>query len=120
MGNFNFNHPNYSFPKITNSTAIIKATELGHPLLKVAKRVDNNFSINSKEFFIVTGANMAGKSTFLRTVSLSIVMANIGLPVCAKMFEYCPAFYKCYDELLVNAFDHSKRQKKNMRMVIKQ
>lgn len=90
LGNFNFNHPNYSFPKITNSTAIIKATELGHPLLKVAKRVDNNFSINSKEFFIVTGANMAGKSTFLRTVSLSIVMANIGLPVCAKMFEYCP------------------------------
>ncbi len=90
LGNFHFNHPNYSLPKITNSRAIIKATELGHPLLKDVKRVDNDFSINSKEFFIVTGANMAGKSTFLRTVSLSIVLANIGLPVCAKEFEYCP------------------------------
>ncbi|MFT5214567.1 MAG: DNA mismatch repair ATPase MutS, partial [Patiriisocius sp.] len=63
---------------------------LGHPLLKNENRIDNNFTINKEEFFIVTGANMAGKSTFLRTISLSIVMANCGLPVCATSFKYAP------------------------------
>ena len=46
--------------------------------------------IDKEQFFIVTGANMAGKSTFLRTVSLSIVMANCGLTVCAENFQYSP------------------------------
>ncbi len=58
--------------------------------MKVDKRIDNDFTIDDEQFFIVTGANMAGKSTFLRTVSLSIVMANCGLPVCAESFEYSP------------------------------
>ena len=59
-------------------------------MLSKEKRVDNNFTISSQEFFIVTGANMAGKSTFLRTVGLSLVMANVGLPVCATSFEFKP------------------------------
>jgi len=46
--------------------------------------------IENEHFMIITGANMAGKSTFLRTVSLHIVMANIGLPVCAEKSEYTP------------------------------
>ncbi|MFY9241541.1 MAG: DNA mismatch repair protein MutS [Polaribacter sp.] len=90
LANFKFNHPNFVFPEIIESTEIIKASNLGHPLLKVDKRIDNDFTINNEQFFIVTGANMAGKSTFLRTVSLSIVMANCGLPVCAKSFLYKP------------------------------
>ncbi|SEC47622.1 DNA mismatch repair ATPase MutS [Tenacibaculum sp. MAR_2009_124] len=90
LANFVFNHPNYSFPSIASQHQTIKASSLGHPLLKIVNRVDNDFSINNEEFFIVTGANMAGKSTFLRTVSLSIVMANCGLPVCAGTFRYSP------------------------------
>ena len=90
LANFKFNHPKFIFPKITQEKQIIKSTNLGHPLLKDDKRIDNNFTINDEQFFIVTGANMAGKSTFLRTVSLSIVMANCGLPVCAESFEYSP------------------------------
>ena len=90
LANFSFNHPNYTFPKINEDKPVIKSTQLGHPLLKTEKRIDNDFSILENEFFIITGANMAGKSTFLRTVSLSIVMANIGLPVCAETFEYTP------------------------------
>ena len=66
------------------------SSNLGHPLLNIDKRIDNNFTINNEQFFIVTGANMAGKSTFLRTISLSIVMANCGLPVCATSFKYSP------------------------------
>ncbi len=90
LANFAFNHSNYVFPEIKNNDNVIKATNLGHTLLKEGQRIDNDFTIKNQQFFIITGANMAGKSTFLRTVSLSIVMANIGLPVCAEHFEYSP------------------------------
>jgi hypothetical protein len=90
LGNYAFNHPKYVYPKITTDKNAINAKKLGHPLLKVEKRVDNDLIIENEQFFIVTGANMAGKSTFLRTVSLHIVMANVGLPVCASASEYNP------------------------------
>ncbi|PKP28971.1 MAG: DNA mismatch repair protein MutS [Bacteroidetes bacterium HGW-Bacteroidetes-18] len=90
LANFAFNHPNYVFPEIAHHKNVIAAQNLGHPLLKVLLRVDNDFSIENQQFFIVTGANMAGKSTFLRTVSLAIVMGNMGLPVCATEFKYSP------------------------------
>ncbi|PWK20324.1 MutS-like protein [Xanthomarina spongicola] len=90
LGNYAFNHPEYVFPEIVNNKTVIEAKNLGHPLLDKNKRVDSNLEIHNQEFFIVTGANMAGKSTFLRTVSLHIVMANSGLPVCAKSSKYAP------------------------------
>lgn len=90
LGNYVFNHPEYVFPEIVDTKQAISATELGHPLLDKTKRVNSNLQIDNQEFFIVTGANMAGKSTFLRTVSLHIVMANVGLPVCAKSSQYHP------------------------------
>ncbi|WP_405564340.1 MutS-related protein [Polaribacter sp. Asnod6-C07] len=90
LANFKFNHPKFVFPEISSEKEIIKSTNLGHPLLNANKRVDNDFFIDDEQFFIITGANMAGKSTFLRTVSLSIVMANCGLPVCAEHFKYHP------------------------------
>lgn len=90
LANFKFNHTEFVFPEITSGKEIIKSSKLGHPLLKPNKRIDNNFIIDDEHFFIITGANMAGKSTFLRTVSLSIVMANCGLPVCAETFQYSP------------------------------
>lgn len=90
LANFYFNHPTFVLPTISDKPTIIKATQLGHPLLNSSKRIDNDFVIDKEQFFIVTGANMAGKSTFLRSVSLTMVMANIGLPVCAKKIEYNP------------------------------
>jgi hypothetical protein len=90
LANVVFNHPNYVFPEINTNNEIIKAQNLGHPLLKESQRIDNDYTIENQQFFIITGANMAGKSTFLRTVSLSIVMANMGLPVCAESFKYNP------------------------------
>ncbi|MDP2068711.1 MAG: DNA mismatch repair protein MutS [Lutibacter sp.] len=90
LANFAFNHPGFVFPEIEQHKNVIAAKNLGHPLLKVMQRVDNDFIIENQQFFIVTGANMAGKSTFLRTVSLSIVMGNMGLPVCADEFKYSP------------------------------
>ena len=90
LANFYFNHPKFVFPEISAEKGIIMSSNLGHPLLNIDKRIDNDFTINKEQFFIVTGANMAGKSTFLRTISLSIVMANCGLPVCATSFKYSP------------------------------
>lgn len=90
LANFVYNQPSYIFPSIQEKDTTIHAKNLGHPLLNPLKRVDNNFTINNEQFFIITGANMAGKSTFLRTVSLSIVMANCGLPVCAENYMYKP------------------------------
>jgi len=90
LGNYTFNHPEFIFPKISKDNSIIEAKSLGHPLLDKTKRVTSDVTISNAEFFIVTGANMAGKSTFLRTISLHIVMANLGLPVCASSSIYSP------------------------------
>lgn len=90
LGNYTFNHSDFVFPEIANDGSVIHAESLGHPLLNKDKRVDSDLTINNEQFFIVTGANMAGKSTFLRTVSLHIVMANVGLPICAQTSKYSP------------------------------
>ncbi|NNL02825.1 MAG: DNA mismatch repair protein MutS [Eudoraea sp.] len=90
LGNFAFNHPDYTYPEITKNDLIIEAENISHPMLDPAEGVTNNFKICREEFFVITGANMAGKSTFLRTISLQIIMANIGLPVCATSVQYQP------------------------------
>jgi DNA mismatch repair ATPase MutS len=90
LGNYAFNHKEFIYPEITNATTTISAEHIGHPLLNSKKRVNSDLLLQQRQFFIVTGANMAGKSTFLRTVALHIVMANIGLPVCAKKSTYKP------------------------------
>lgn len=90
FGNYAFNKPDYIYPTITNGNTTIETKKLGHPLLLTTKRVDNDVRIENQQFFIVTGANMAGKSTWLRTVSLHVVMANVGLPICAAESNYTP------------------------------
>ncbi|MDO6736467.1 MutS-related protein [Wenyingzhuangia sp. 2_MG-2023] len=90
LANFKFNHSEFVFPKILTEENMIKTKDLGHPLIHAEKRITNNYTIDAQSFFIITGSNMAGKSTFLRTVALNIVMANIGLPVCASSMAYKP------------------------------
>lgn len=90
FGNYAFNHQGFTYSEITNESTTISAEALGHPLLNAEKRVDSDLELQEEQFFIVTGANMAGKSTFLRTVALHIVMANVGLPICAKKSKYKP------------------------------
>jgi len=90
LGNFAFNHPQYVYSTLTTGKEQIAAQALGHPLIPKEKLITNDFVINRHDFIIITGANMAGKSTFLRTVALSIVMTNTGLPVCAKSYTYNP------------------------------
>lgn len=90
LGNFAFNHPNFTYPTITDDEVVLNSKNAGHPLLDPKKSILNDITIEGGQFFIITGANMAGKSTFLRTVSLQIMMANVGLPVCAETISYSP------------------------------
>ncbi|MDC6364448.1 MULTISPECIES: MutS-related protein [Flavobacteriaceae] len=91
LGTFAFNHPTYNFPEILASDQLrINAKSLGHPLIPNKKRINSDLQLMRDDFFIITGANMAGKSTFLRTISLYIIMANSGLPVCAERSQYNP------------------------------
>lgn len=75
----------YTFPEITEKSYIFHGRALGHPLIPDDKRVCNDFSIEGRgATCIITGSNMAGKSTFLRTVGINSVLALMGAPVCAS------------------------------------
>lgn len=90
LGTYAFNHPLQTYPSITTGTSVLDMKEAAHPLLDPARAISNSMDIDAGQFFIITGANMAGKSTFLRTVGLQIVMANMGLPTCARQSQYTP------------------------------
>lgn len=88
--NYTYNNPDFTFPTPSEEFQV-EANQLAHPLIKRSKRIANDYCLkNNTGFHIVTGANMAGKSTFLRTVSLNLIMAMSGLPVCAKNFHFSP------------------------------
>ncbi len=91
LANFNFNNPSFVLPKVEKETFIFKAHNMGHPLISTEDRITNNFEITGfNKMIIVTGANMAGKSTFLRTVGVNIILASAGVKVCAEKFNYYP------------------------------
>ena len=89
MANFAFNHPHCNFPSIHNEWAI-RADDMGHPLIDPATCVTNSITIGpAPSVLIVTGANMAGKSTFLRSLGVNMVLSMAGAPVYATRFS-CP------------------------------
>ncbi len=90
FSNFHYNHPDAHFPVIFSDKKTIQAENLGHPLILRQVRVDNPFEINHRQFLIVTGANMAGKSTYLRTVGVNLILGMCGAPVCATKFSFKP------------------------------
>ena len=90
MANYRFNHPAYCLPVICQDR-LLDTEEIGHPLLKSERNVTNDFSICSlHQIAIVTGANMAGKSTFLRTIGVNLILAQSGNVVCSRYFAYQP------------------------------
>lgn len=91
LGIFTSKNPAYIFPEINESGFKLETEELIHPLLFQNEVVSNNFTINENtEISIITGANMTGKSTFLRTVGINLVLAMTGCPVAAKKFSFIP------------------------------
>ena len=82
-----FNQPSFVFGEI-NETLSIKGKEIGHPLIPSPQRITNNFELgNPSTLMLVTGANMAGKSTFLRAIGVNYVLAKNGSPVCATAWS---------------------------------
>lgn len=94
LATFAYNHPDYIYPTLTEpseQTFTFRATALGHPLMHRDRCVRNDFDMAQRPgFVIITGANMAGKSTYLRTVGINFLLACIGAPVCATRMELTP------------------------------
>ncbi|MEQ9440706.1 MAG: DNA mismatch repair protein MutS [Cyclobacteriaceae bacterium] len=88
LASFAFAHPDFRFPTIATTRHHIVATAMGHCLLPPAQRITNDFAMQGRGAInIITGSNMSGKSTFLRTVGTNVVLALVGAPVCARNFE---------------------------------
>jgi len=95
---FAANHPKYTFPSVSQNNKELVCESFGHPLIEDDKLVTNNYSISgSSKIDLLTGANMAGKSTFLRTIGVNLILARIGAPVCAKEFTFFP--FKLFSSL---------------------
>ena len=91
LGNYACNNPGYTYPVLSDNGTLLSARSLGHPLINGEKRVCNDFTIEHKgTVCIISGANMSGKSTFLRTVAVNYILASVGAPVCASEMTFTP------------------------------
>ncbi|MCG8322473.1 MAG: DNA mismatch repair protein MutS [Cytophagales bacterium] len=87
LAGFSYANPGYTMPVIIDETYRLNGMAMGHPLIRSKDRVVNDFSMTGKgKVIIITGSNMSGKSTFLRTAGINVVLALMGAPVCAGSF----------------------------------
>ena len=93
LANFAYLNPEYHFPDVLDVDSslkcpIIQASDLGHPLIPSGSKVTNTFNVNELgEIALITGSNMSGKSTFLRTMGVNFVLAFAGAPVNASQMK---------------------------------
>lgn len=121
LGTFAINRPEYTFPEISD-TFCLAGKALGHPLVPREKCVKNDIDISQKPYFmIVTGANMAGKSTYLRTIGVNHLLASIGLPVYADNLTFMPGQLLTNlrtADSLVNSESYFFAELKRLKMII--
>lgn len=86
LANFAHEHPSYAWPELNeDGEAHFVGESLGHPLLPTGKRVTNDVTLDADTAaLMVTGSNMSGKSTMLRSMGVAAVLAQVGAPVCAR------------------------------------
>ena len=88
LAKFAADHPDWKFPQLVakdSGPVVIEAKKLGHPLLPLDRRVDNDVKVGpAGTFLLVTGSNMSGKSTLLRSLGLNVTLAQLGTVVCAE------------------------------------
>jgi MutS domain V len=85
LANFAWLNPHYAFPEIIPELTLFDARSLGHPLIKPGDKICNDLELaEQRRIVILTGSNMAGKSTFLRAVGLNLNLAYAGAPVNAE------------------------------------
>ena len=89
LANMSYNNPEFVYPTL-NSNFEIDFTDLSHPLLKEKTRIGNEVRFHPESFMILTGSNMSGKSTFLRSLGINMVLSGMGSPVCASQANVHP------------------------------
>jgi hypothetical protein len=90
LGSYSFEHPDDPFPELVQER-ILEGTELGHPLLPRDRCIRNPVSLGEhRALYIVSGSNMSGKSTYLRTIGINVVLAMAGGAVRARRMRLCP------------------------------
>ncbi|MET0570790.1 MAG: DNA mismatch repair protein MutS [Pedobacter agri] len=116
-----YNHPDWSFPEITNQFAL-EAENIGHPLIPESIRVNNDFHVDAHSTVdIITGSNMAGKSTFLRTLGINMVLAYSGAPVCAakmKLYVFSIVTYMRIKDSLNESTSTFKAELNRLKMIL--
>lgn len=87
-----YDHPEWAWPVLTPGNPFVSAEKLAHPLLPEADRISNPLHIGAEtSVYVITGSNMSGKSTYLRTAGINLALAYAGAPVCAASFR-CTLF----------------------------
>ncbi|MGB2905785.1 MAG: hypothetical protein WBB73_01715 [Candidatus Aminicenantaceae bacterium] len=101
FANLRFNFPNWTFPEIEPEEGIFRAEALGHFLIPPEDRISNDFLVQGRgTILVVTGPNMAGKSTFLKTLGVNLVLGLAGAPVCARSCRLSP--FRLYTSMKVS------------------
>ncbi len=90
LANFSYNNPHYVFPDISSKEGTLHMEQMGHPLLKAGERICNDIQFSPYKFVILTGSNMSGKSTFLRSLGINMILTKCGAPICATSAEVHP------------------------------
>lgn len=106
IANFAYNNPDFIMPQLRDEPHLI-LKEIGHPLIARQKRICNDIRFETTKFVVLTGSNMSGKSTFLRTLGINLVLAKIGSPVCAEVFEFYP-FNVCVSMRIDDSLQNSE------------
>ncbi|GLR17102.1 DNA mismatch repair protein MutS [Portibacter lacus] len=89
LANWSYNHPHYTMPTIEEEYFSLAAIDIKHPLIPSEENVGNDFSIQKGEYLnIVTGSNMSGKSTLLRTLGINMILGYTGTRVAAKSLSF--------------------------------
>jgi DNA mismatch repair ATPase MutS len=91
LASFAFENPGYTTPAIAAQTHLFDAKELGHPLIPATRRINNDVRLGEDlRLLLISGSNMSGKSTLMRSVGVAAVLAYAGGPVCARSLEISP------------------------------
>ena len=92
LGDYAYLNPEYRFPEISPDVRpVFHAVQMGHPMIPIERRVCNDFTIPELgQVTLITGSNMAGKSTFIKTVGVNLCLAYAGAPVAAQQLAMQP------------------------------
>lgn len=101
LAEFAFLNPHYTQAELCETSFTLELQDCGHPLINPVERIRNDFNFyNPNQVVLITGSNMSGKSTFLRTVGLNLVLAYNGVPACAKKMKV--SFYQIFSCIRIN------------------